>query len=113
MPAGFVHYGGDVYCQSTQRVGSNLFDLVFQRYTPAGDTLPFVNCDATGRFTNGKGVPFLRSKVAVKRFLDRDGLTAEELEKMEAAMTESKEKAIVKARVGTCDTTLVDSSHSR
>lgn len=56
------------------------------------------NDPPSGRFTNGKGVPFLRSKVAVARFLERDGLTAEDLEKMEAAMTESKEKAMAKAR---------------
>jgi len=62
----------DVYLQSTKRPseGKNHDDLVFQRFTREGETIPFYNCDPTGR-PGVKYATCLRSKIAVQRFLER------------------------------------------
>jgi hypothetical protein len=80
---GFVHYAADVYCQSTQRPGGGgHFDLSFQLFTPQGVWYPFKNCDATGKLAKDKEQHQLRSKVAVGRYLERDGMSEEDLDKM-------------------------------
>ena len=91
----FVHYGGDVYVQSTQRPGGGTFDLVFQLYDADGEYYPFSNCDARGLYAPGKEVPLLRSKVAVARYLERDGMTEEDLRvvEMEASAFRASELA--------------------
>ena len=82
--ASFVHYGGDCYVQSTQRPGGGTFDLVFQLYDQDGEYYPFANTDARGLYAPGKEAPLLRSKVAVARYLERDGMTEEDLAAVEA-----------------------------
>ena len=69
---GFVHYGGDVYCKSTRRAGSDAFDLTFHLFDQNGQYYHFKDCDATGKFAPGKTQYILRSKVAVARYLARD-----------------------------------------
>ena len=82
--ASFVHYGGDCYVQSTQRPGGGTFDLVFQLYDQDGEYYPFANTDARGLYAPGKEAALLRSKVAVARYLERDGMTEEDLAAVEA-----------------------------
>ena len=96
----FVHYGGDVYVQSTQRPGGGTFDLVFQLYDADGEYYPFSNCDARGLYAPGKEVPLLRSKVAVARYLERDGMTEEDLRvvEMEASAFRASELAAATPR---------------
>ena len=39
--------------------------------------MAFADCDATGQYAPGKEQPILRSKIAVARFLERDGMSTE------------------------------------
>ena len=77
LGGGFVHYGGDVYCKSMRRGTSDAFDLTFHLFDESGRYYQFRDCDATGRFAPGKVAPLLRSKVAVARYLERDGKSSE------------------------------------
>ena len=91
----FIHYGGDCYVQSTQRPGGGTFDLVFQLYGEHGEYYPFVNTDARGLYAPGKEAALLRSKVAVARYLERDGMTEDDLRavEMEASAFRASELA--------------------
>ena len=100
---GFVHYSGDVYVHSSQRPGAVHFDLTFQLYGADKVHYPFRDCDPTGKYKKGVDQPLLRSKIAVKRYLEREGerenLTDEQFEeKWTAALAESKTLAEAKAK---------------
>ena len=115
---GFVHYASHVYCQSNQRPESKHFDLTFQLFDLTGTYYQFKNwyvlhfpnpgrlfdhtrltlfwqnsSDQTGKYAPGKDVSLLRSKVAVARYLERDGLSTEDIEQQEAALKQAKNKA--------------------
>ena len=115
---GFVHYASHVYCQSNQRPESKHFDLTFQLFDLTGTYYQFKNwyvlhfpnpgrlfdhtrltlfwqnsSDQTGKYAPGKDVSLLRSKVAVARYLERDGLSTEDIEQQEAALKQAKDKA--------------------
>ena len=81
---GFVHYAADVYVQSSARPGTGHIDLTFQLYDAEGEYYPFKNCDATGHYHPVKDAPLLRSKIAVQRYLERDGMTPEDAERYAA-----------------------------
>ena len=78
---GFVHYAAECYVQSSARPGTGHIDLTFQLYDAEGEYYPFKNCDATGHYHPVKDVPLLRSKIAVQRYLERDGMTQEDAER--------------------------------
>ena len=63
--------------QSARRPGGSHFDLTFVLRDPEGNTVAFADCDATGQYAPGKEQPILRSKIAVARFLERDGMSTE------------------------------------
>ena len=56
---------------------------MFQLYQD-GEYYPFANTDARGLYAPGKEAALLRSKVAVARYLERDGMTEEDLAAVEA-----------------------------
>jgi hypothetical protein len=99
---GFEVYASEVYCQSTQRPGPapHHFDLIFQCYTKAGDHYPFKNCDQTGNYAPGKETSFLRSKIAVGRYLERTGMSEEDLELLALDFTAAKKAAESEAAAG-------------
>jgi hypothetical protein len=79
------------------------FDLTFQLYGPDKLHRPFRDCDPTGKYRKGVDQFLLRSKIAVKRYLEREGdrenLTDEEFERRwSAALAESKTYAEAKAK---------------
>jgi hypothetical protein len=100
---GFVHYGGDVYCKSTRRAGSDAFDLSFCLFDADGRHYPFRDCDATGKHAPGKEVGLLRSKVAVARYLERDGASGADAGERDAALREAREKAEERAKEKTLE----------
>ena len=88
---------------SSQRPGAVHFDLTFQLYGADKVHYPFRDCDPTGKYKKGVDQPLLRSKIAVKRYLEREGerenLTDEQFEeKWTAALAESKTLAEAKAK---------------
>ena len=88
---------------SSQRPGAVHFDLTFQLYGPDKLHRPFRDCDPTGKYRKGVDQFLLRSKIAVKRYLEREGdrenLTDEEFERRwSAALAESKTYAEAKAK---------------
>ena len=100
---GFVHYGGDVYCKSTRRAGSDAFDLSFCLFDAEGRHYAFRDCDATGKHAPGKEVHLLRSKVAVARYLERDGVSGADAGERDAALREAREKAEERAKEKTLE----------
>mgnify|MGYP001971654451 CR=1 FL=1 len=98
MGDGFVHYAGDVYVQSTQRPGGTHHDLAFALFRKDKTSYAFKDCDATGKYSKGKDQAILRSKIAVGRYLEREGLSEEEVEKRENALKEAKAKAEAEAK---------------
>jgi mortality factor 4-like protein 1 len=84
-PGGYVHYAGDVHCKSARRPGSDAFDMTFHLIDQNGSCYRFRDCDATGKFAPGKTQGFLRSKLAVARFLERDGASGADAAERDAA----------------------------
>ena len=80
-----MHYAGDVHCKSARRPGSDAFDLTFHLIDQNGSCYRFRDCDATGKFAPGKTQGFLRSKLAVARFLERDGASGADAAERDAA----------------------------
>ena len=91
-PGGFVHYAGDVHCKSARRPGSDAFDLTFHLFDQNGSNYRFRDCDATGKFAPGKTQGFLRSKLAVARYLEREGASGADAAERDAAVPDAGEK---------------------
>ena len=98
MGDGLVHYAGDVYVQSTQRPGGTHHDLAFALFLKDKTSYALKDCDATGKYSKGKDQAILSSKIAVGRYLEREGLSEEEVEKRENALKEAKAKAEAEAK---------------
>ena len=63
---------------------------MFQLYDQDGEYYPFANTDARGLYAPGKEAALLRSKVAVARYLERDGMTEEDLAAVEAEASRAR-----------------------
>jgi hypothetical protein len=99
MIEGHVHFAASVYLQQKVRAVGGTTDSWYRLFTPEGVEYPFRDCDKTGKLAKGEHVLVLRSKVAVQRYLERDGATEEELEKMEAALAAAKVMAAAEVQV--------------
>ena len=81
-----------MHCKSARRPGSDAFDLTFHLFDQDGSNYRFRDCDATGKFAPGKTQAFLRSKLAVARYLEREGASGADAAERDAAVPDAGEK---------------------
>ena len=74
-----------MHCKSARRRESDAFDLTFHLIDQNGSCYRFRDCDATGKFAPGKTQAFLRSKLAVARFLGAVGASGVDAAERDAA----------------------------